>query len=139
MEQKPYTQYECASGHTGLGHSSLYTGAYPSNRSNHCACGQPYVEVVPDGFQYKVVFESIDPFQAAEMVERRGKSVWMKLTEREWSTLRWLPPITSTSGSANSLRGQYLRLLEDSHTHEQPIRNVHFYRAAENTWEPVAV
>ena len=140
MSQKPYTTYECASGSTGLGHSSVYTGASPSNRTDLCACGEPLVEVVPDGFRYKVVFESISPFQAAEMVSRYGKGVWRTLTDAQWEALEWTRPITSDSSTPNVLRDQYRTLVAWAESHEQPIRNVHFFKAQEQeaSWKELS-
>lgn len=136
MAQKPYTEYECASGNTGLGHSSLWTGAYPSNSRELCCCGEPLVEVTDDGYRYKVVFESISPIQAAAMQEQYGRGIWAKLTDAEWDALQWLPPITSDGKSPNTLRQQYKSLLQWAESHEQPIRNVHFYRTvASEQWE----
>jgi hypothetical protein len=137
MAQKAFTNYECASGNVGLGHSSLYTGARPSERDDNCLCGQPLVEVVADGYRYKVVFESVSPHQAAELKAQYGRGIWPRLSDEEWESLKWLPPVTSEQGSANVLRDQYKRLLDWSRTREQPIRNVKFFRAQGSEWEEI--
>lgn len=45
---KPYTSYVCPKGGAGLGHSSVWTGAYHpelrSLRDGRCFCGAEYVE-----------------------------------------------------------------------------------------------
>lgn len=139
MQLKPFTHYECASGNVGLGHSSHWTGAYlhPSDKDENCICGQPLAEVVPDGYRYKVTFESISPFVAAEMEARHGRDVWSRLSSAEWDALKW-HPVTSEQGTPNTLRDQYKRLLAWSQSHEQPIRNVRFFRAQDSEWTQAA-
>ena len=139
MPLKPFTNYECASGLIG-GHTGLYTGAHqqPSKRDETCICGQPMVEVVPDGYRYKVEFETISPHQAAEMEAMYGRDIWPKLNDVEWNALQW-HPVTNEQGSPNSMRDQYKRLLMWAETREQPIRNVKFLRSQTSEWEEVAV
>lgn len=139
MAQKAYTKYECATGNVGLGHSSLWTGARPSDKDESCMCGQPLIEVTPDGYSYKVEFETIDSFQAAEMEGRFGREIWSQLSDGEWNALRWCP-VTSNEGTPNVLRDQYKRLLQWATSREQPIRNVRFFKAKAQPaleWEEV--
>lgn len=90
-----------------------------------------------DGYRYKVMFESIDPHQAAQWETRHGTDVWKSLTDDQWSLLRWLPPTTSMNLPFEELCDQYQRLLHWATTHEQPIRNVLMFRSKETEWEPV--
>jgi len=136
MGQKAFTKYECASKATGLGHSSVWTGARPSDKDETCLCGQPLIAVVPDGFRYKVEFESISPHQAAEMEARYGPSIWALLSNEQWDSLDWCP-VVSDQSAPNVLRDQYQRLLEWAKTREQPIRNVRFFQSKDSEWEEV--
>ncbi|SRR6266404_985865 len=133
--QKAYTNYECASGNAGLGHSGCYTGAHPGEDMT-CICGQPLIEEVKDGNRYKVTFETISPHVAAEMETRHGRGVWPTLSDDEWNALEW-HPVTSDQGSVNVLRDQYHRLFQHSQDHEQPIRNAKMFQSSAGDWQPL--
>lgn len=136
-QQKAMTSYECPVGAGQLGHSGRYTGSNPESAEvGFCICGERWVEVAPDGYRYKVEFETVSPLVAADTERAHGKGVWPTLSDEEWNNLRWYP-ITSDSGSPVVLRAQYERLLEHSQNHEQPIRNVRMLRASSPEWEQV--
>lgn len=135
---KPFTNYVCPVGGLSLGHSSLWTGAYahPRERDGICMCGEPMVEDTPDGFRYRVEFESIDPHEAAEYEALRGPGVWRSLTDEQWERLSW-HPVSREADTLAGVKDQAATLTEWADTHEQPIRNVRLLRSAVDAWEPV--
>ena len=139
MALKPFTHYYCSVGGARLGHSGHYTGAYrdPHPRDEFCICGAPMAEETPDGFNYRVVFESINPHVAAEMVARYGKGVWPTLSDEQWAALPWTQPIVSEDKALPVLQSQYENLKRDAETHEQPIRNVQFLESKASDWTPI--
>ncbi len=136
MALKPFTDYICSVGGVGSGHSGHYTGAYrdPNPRDDFCMCGAPLAEEVSDGYNYKVVFETINSFAAADMVARYGKGIWVRLSPLEWEALPWTQPITSEGKGFAALKSQYKNLKRNAETHEQPIRNVQFLKSKTSEW-----
>ncbi len=61
---KPFTQYVCPTpGGSGLGHGSIWTGAWKGKRSAYehkCPCGATYVEQVEDGL-HVLKWEMVGP------------------------------------------------------------------------------
>lgn len=135
---KPFTQYICPAGAGRLGHSSLYTGDGHLLREGEgvCICGLAMVEEAStkDGSRYRLTFESIDPFQAYEMVRRHGKAIWPQLNQEDWDALQWLPPISKESEMPAELQAQYETLSAWAASHEQPIRNVRIERQTAGAW-----
>lgn len=140
MAEKPeslkmFTNYICPTG-GGLGHSSIYTGGYeptPVERGV-CICGTPLVEDLPDGFRYRLEFETVMPLYAAEFEHRRG--YWQQLSQAEWANLPWVPVSKEVMTKA-AIANQFNNLLAHAESHEQPIRNVRMLRTAQGEWEEV--
>lgn len=133
---KPFTHYICSVGGVGMGHKSMYTGANrdPSPHDEVCICGAAMIEEVSDGYEYRVVFESIDPFVAGEMQARNGRDIWKRLSDVEWAALPWRPPIISKDRGLAALTEQFKTLKLWAETHEQPIRNVQFQKRQDSEW-----
>jgi hypothetical protein len=110
---KPYTLYRCPSGE-GYGHSSVWTGALldPARTSTSCCCGEPFVEVVEDGYTYRLEWESMSPWGGAD-----------------WH------PTSKDSTDRTAIVAQWRQLSEWARTGAEPIRNVRLSRA-ETVWSP---
>ncbi len=136
MSLKPYTNYVCSSG-SGYGHQTTWTGAYrfPRESDGICVCGAPMVEDVDDGHRYRVQFETIDPFTAADYEARRGQQVWRKLSDQEWDQLPW-HPVVREDKSRRSIEEQHRNLLAWAEARDQPIRHVEISRSV-SSWEPL--
>lgn len=139
---KPFTSYVCPVGAGRMGHSSLYTGDGHLSKQGDgvCLCGREMIEEAStkDGHRYRLTFDSIDPFQADEMVQRHGKEIWPRLSQEEWAALRWFPPTSKESETLSGLQAQYETLSGWAASHEQPIRNVQLHKqAVEAAWIPV--
>lgn len=144
-ELKPMTRYICPVGAGRYGHSSIYTGAYDVERLKRpsdgtCICGVDLVEesATKDGHRYRLVWESIDPHQAAGLEQRHGKGVWKQLDERTWDALSW-HETSREADTPGEITAQHDTLLAWAESHEQPIRNVQLLQAMSPTlpaWEP---
>lgn len=112
---KPYTKYRCPVGGDQAGHLSRWTGAYleAHRRPNdgQCCCGADLVEVVEDGYTYRVEWEQVGPF---------GDD--------------WHPSSRETTDRV-SAEDQYRTLTAWAETGEEPVRNVRILRSA-TSWEP---
>ncbi len=134
---KPYTLYICPRGEGTLGHSSRWTGAYnaPSEQDGTCICGEEWVEEVKDGSRYRLEWESVDPWFAAEQEAVFGGHVWSSTPREAWAVLPW-HPVSRESESRASIEAQYRQLKAWAESREQPIRNVRLLRSA-TLWEEV--
>ena len=85
---KPYTSYVCPSG-KGLGHSSIYTGAYNPTlrtlRDHLCSCGLGFVE--EDAELWRLSWEMQDDDAHWQRIERVGSR---RSTERQRDGLKTL-------------------------------------------------
>jgi hypothetical protein len=127
---KPFTTYRCPNDSGGLGHKSTWTGAYrkPGPYDGVCVCGAEMVEASDDGTRWRLEFESIDPYQAADIELTFGKGIWPRMSDAQWASLSWHP--VSKEGTELGLRDQHRTLKEWATTHEQAIRNVRLLRSA---------
>jgi len=86
---KKRTKYRCPNG-IGLGHGSKWTGDLGNGQrpTDHlCPCGAAYVEVVEDGFTYRVQWEMIGPYEF-EYHERHRDTTDRAEAIDQWRTLR---------------------------------------------------
>lgn len=142
-ELKPFTKYVCPIGEGQYGHSSTWTGAYLGphrDTDGFCICGAEFVEEAStrDGHRYRLVFETIDPHQAAGLEERHGRGVWQQLDERTWAALSW-HETSREADTPGAITAQYENLKAWAESHEQPIRNVQLLKASHPVlpaWEP---
>lgn len=112
---KKFTKYHCPTG-GGLGHGSLWTGALGCGQhpTQHlCPCGAALVELVEDGYTYRVTWEALSP----------------------WNDGEWYPSHRDTTERASAV-DQYRQLVEWERTGVEPVRAVRFLRA-ETTWVEV--
>lgn len=142
-ELKPFTKYVCPDDTGQLGHSSIWTGAYNVERTKRptdgvCICGAEMVDEAStaDGHRYRLVFESIDPHEAAEYEALRGKAVWPALTAEQWERLSW-HEVSKEDDVPGAITSQYERLRLWAETHEQPIRSVQLFKSEARSWQAV--
>jgi hypothetical protein len=104
-----------------------------TDRDGLCVCGEPLIEEVSDGYEYRVEFESVKPLQAAEMVAHHGKDIWSRLSPAEWDALQWVS--VTSNGRRSVIESQYRNLLEWASSHAQPVRNVRLLKRKDTAWE----
>lgn len=124
---KKFTKYRCPNA-TGLGHSSLWTGAMYGGQAPHdhlCSCGARFVEAVEDGNTYRVTFETISPHDVG---------AW-KMSGRVDTAFEW-HTATRDSTDRASIANQAAALSKWAETREEPIRNVQTF-AAETIWQRI--
>jgi hypothetical protein len=88
-------------------------------------------------FEYRLTWESIDPFWAGAF-QGRYEHLW---DEGDWDTLPWTAPVSRVAGEDGGIHDQHRALKQWAESHEQPIRNVRLERREllvdDEGWEPV--